>query len=127
MAKGQEPSETYQKLTALVSWTLMLAEMQISTKDVATAVATFDKEAAMEPSNARIIQQWGACKNMLGDHAGAIADLSAANQLGLDDALTYTYRGETHMRLGQCNIALADPDQAVAKEPERHHHRDFVV
>lgn len=99
-----------------------LAEMHSTFTDVAPAVATFDRAADMEPSNARVRQQRGACKNKLGDLAGAIADLDAAIQLGLDNALTYMYKGETNMQLGQLNIALADLDQAVAKKPNRSHY-----
>lgn len=64
-----------------------LAGMHSTAGDVATAVASFDRAAALEPSNARIRQQLGACKTKLGDHAGAIADLDAAIQLGLDNDL----------------------------------------
>ena len=41
---------------------LMLAELHSTHGDVATAVATFDRAAVMEPSNARVRQQRGACK-----------------------------------------------------------------
>ena len=69
-----------------------LGELHSTVGVVATAVATFDRAAAMEPSDARIRQQRGACKDTLGDPTEAIEDLNAAIQLGLDDALTYTYR-----------------------------------
>lgn len=86
--------------------------------DVATAVAIFNRAADMEPSNARIRQQRGACKDTLGDPTGAIENLNAAIQLGLDNALTYRYRGLANMQLGQFEAALSDLDQAVAKKPD---------
>ena len=95
-----------------------LGELHSTVGDVATAVATFDRAAAMEPSDARIRQQRGACKDTLGDPIGAIEDLNAAIQLGLDNALTYRYRGLANMQLGQFEAALADLNQAVAKKPD---------
>jgi len=95
-----------------------LGELHSTAGNVATAVAIFDRAAAMEPSDARIRQQRGACKDTLGDPIGAIEDLNAAIQLGLDNALTYKYRGVANMQLGQFEAALADLDQAVAKEPD---------
>ena len=95
-----------------------LGELHSTVGDVATAVATFDGAAAMEPSDARIRQQHGACKDTLGDPAGAIEDLNAAIQPGLDDALTYRYRGLANMQLVQLEAALADLDQAVAQMPD---------
>lgn len=77
-----------------------LGELHSTVGVVATAVATFDRAAAMEPSDARIRQQRGACKDTLGDHTGAIENLSAAIQLGLDNALTYRYRGLANLQLG---------------------------
>lgn len=103
-----------------------LAEMRSTAGDVTTAVATYDRGAAMERSIARI-KQPGASKNTLGDHAGAIADLDAAIQLGLDNALTYMHRGDTKMHLGQFSASLADLDRTVAKQPHCHHYRACVV
>ena len=95
-----------------------LGEWHSTAGDVATAVAIFNRAAAMEPSKARVRQQQGACKDTLGDPTGAIEDLNAAIQLGLDNALTYKYRGIANMQLGQFEAALADLDQAVAKKPD---------
>ena len=62
--------------------------------DVATAVATFDRAAVMEPSSARIKQKRGACKDCpFVDDAGAISNLVTAVVLGLDNWLIYRYRG----------------------------------
>ena len=83
-----------------------LGELHSTAGDVATAVAIFDRAAAMEPSDARIRQQRGACKDTLGDPLGAIEDLNAAIQLGLDNALTYTYRGVANIQLGQLKQLL---------------------
>ena len=96
----------------------LLGELHSTVGGVATAVAIFNRAAAMEPSNARVRQQRGACKDTLGDHTGAIEDLSAAIQLGLDNALTYRYRGLANLQLGQLQAALADLDQAIAKKPD---------
>ncbi len=99
-----EHSATSQKLIAWVSWTFsavqLLGELPSTVGGVATAVAIFNRAAAMEPSNARVRQQRGACKDTLGDHTGAIENLSAAIQLGLDNALTYRYRGLANLQLG---------------------------
>lgn len=97
---------------------MMLAELYSTHGDVATAVATFDRAAVMEPSNARVRQQRGACKGTLGDNYGAIADLDAAILLGLDNALTYNYRGTVNMELSQPEAALADFEQAVVKQSD---------
>lgn len=99
-----EHSATSQKLIAWVSWTFsavqLLGELPSTVGGVATAVAIFNRAAAMEPSNARVRQQRGACKDTLGDHTGGIENLSAAIQLGLDNALTYRYRGLANLQLG---------------------------
>ncbi|KAL0051931.1 hypothetical protein WJX82_004713 [Trebouxia sp. C0006] len=83
-----------------ISHAVDICELPSTVGGVATAVAIFNRAAAMEPSNARVRQQRGACKDTLGDHTGAIENLSAAIQLGLDNALTYRYRGLANLQLG---------------------------
>lgn len=104
-----------------------LAELYSAYGDVATAVALFDRAAVMDPSNARVRQQRGACKSTLEDTSGAIADLDAAILLGLDNTLTYRYRGVVYMKMGQFKAVLADFDQAVTKRTELGYHREALL
>ena len=91
-----------------------LAELHSAYGDAATAIAMFDRAAVMEPSNARIRQQLGGVKLfVVGDAAGAVADLDAAVLLGMRTSPTYRARGCANMKLGQLQAALADMDQAV--------------
>ena len=102
-----------------VSAVQQLGALHSAVGDMATAVAIFNRAAAMEPSNARIRQLRGACKVTFEDATGAVEDLNVAIQLGLDDASTYCLRGFANMELGQFEAALADLDQAVAQKPDQ--------
>ena len=95
----------------------VLAELHNTANDSAAAASAYDKAAVVEPSNASIRQKRALCKLDLGDVAGGIADLDAAILLGLNDANTYTVRGFVRLQHNQLELALADFDQAHAKEP----------
>ena len=101
--------------------------MHSTAGDVATVAVTAVKTRQTEPSNAKMRQQRGACKNMLGDHARATTDLDAAMQFGMDNALTYMYRGEVEVQLDQFPSALANLDQPVVKRPHLCYYWAFVV
>ena len=101
-----------------------MAELHSTIGDVATAVATFNRAACLDPTNARIRQQRGACKTTLNDFEGGQNDLTAAIELGLGNALTYKYRGVCHMLMHNLPAALADMDVAIRQQPDR---RDACV
>ena len=93
-----------------------LAELHGQVGTFALAASTWDRAARMNPSNARVRQQRGSCRFVLGDTAGAIQDFTDAIQIGLDNADSYSHRSSTYSYMGDMPAALADLDQAVAKE-----------
>lgn len=103
-----------------------LGELQITVGNLAAALGSLNRAAAMEPSNASVRHQQGACKLYAGDHAGAVVDLNAAILHGSRGA-TYRCRGIANLRIGQLDSALADLNQALAEESEQQFLHEALV
>ena len=72
-----------------------------------------------EPSPAELLQQLGACKLHLGDPTGALQDLNAALQQGLDTVVTRHYRAAANHSLGKTQAAAEDlaQESKLASDP----------
>jgi tetratricopeptide (TPR) repeat protein len=86
-------------------------------KDVAGALADYDKAVAAAPKFAAAYVDRSFGRSEAGDLAHAIDDLSQALALGMDDpAGGYYFRAELRARTKDFAGALADYDQAIAHD-----------
>ena len=86
-------------------------------KNCRAAVADFGRAVELQPDHFQALYQRGNCLQVLGDHAGAVADYSRAVALpGRIDARFRAYyaRADAHRRLGELELAYADYTQVIA-------------
>lgn len=86
--------------------------------DKAATAALSHAAAICEPSeNFDILVELAYCKDLTGDHQGALQDLSEADTLGQLGAKCLTLLAELHARNGEAAAAIAALDRAALIEP----------
>ena len=86
-------------------------------KDVAGALADYNKAIELDPKSTRAWRGRGLTKRALPDLGGALADLDQAIGLAPADALGYTIRADIKGDLKDFRGAIADVDRALELQP----------
>jgi Flp pilus assembly protein TadD len=82
--------------------------------DDAAALRAYDRLITMAPTDARAWCDRGITRSRLGDHAGAIADLSEAIRLDERQVNAYAARSYAHAAIGDRGQACGDALRAKA-------------
>lgn len=96
----------------------LLAELHARRGDAAAGIATLDRAALIEPLSVSTTEQRAAYKYKVGSYSGTKADLDTVIWLGVNHSATYKTGGLANMQLGHFEAALADLNQAVARQPD---------
>ncbi|MCW5898917.1 MAG: tetratricopeptide repeat protein [Flavobacteriales bacterium] len=82
------------------------------------AITEFDRVLARHPDRTAAWRERGGCRAVLGDTAGARADLDRAIELGPRDPVNWNSRGyELHARAERWQEAVRDYDRAIKFDP----------